>query len=136
MTSAATILGLFERAQEALGQACDADSAATRFAGAELAALRAAAAVVAARPAGRLGRTGPADVWLLAAASAPELGEWARYFAFVTRARRDRVSTRVSVREADDLLRDAESFLDEVAGVLGLPPVRDVPVRLAAVRSA
>ena len=53
----------------------------------------------------------------------PELSEWARHFAVITR-RMPLVESgriRVSVREADDLLRDAEAFLARAELVIGLP---------------
>ena len=43
---------------------------------------------------------------------------------------------RVSVREADDLLRDAEAFLARAELVIGLPARVDPTPRLAPVRSA
>jgi len=68
---------------------------------------------------------------------APELTEWSERFSAVT-GQRVGVETglvRVSAREADDLLRDAETFVDLAAARLGLPsahrPRRLVPVRTA-----
>jgi hypothetical protein len=103
-----------------------------RYAAAHLAALRAAAAVLAARaqPAGpggqgRQGRRSrrPTSAWVLLAQVAPELGEWAAFFAAGARKRAAAeagLSGAVSVREADDLLRDAETFLALVETTLGL----------------
>lgn len=95
-----------------------------RYATAHLAALRAAAAVLAARAHPAPGRRGrPTSVWTLLVRVAPELGEWATFFA-AGAARRaaaeagiPRVVTR---READDLLRDAERFVTVVEETLGL----------------
>ena len=53
---------------------------------------------------------------------APELTEWSAVFA--ASARRRPVVERggqISVRESDDLLRQAEVFLDITSGLLGLP---------------
>jgi hypothetical protein len=95
-----------------------------RYATAHLAALRAAAAVLAARarpvPA-RRGRL--TNVWVLLTMVAPELGEWAAYFAASAgkRAAAEAGIPRVvSAREADDLVRAAESFVSVVDLALGL----------------
>jgi SAV_6107-like HEPN len=99
-----------------------------RYAAAHLAALRAAAAVLAARAQptgpghGRQSRR-PTSAWVLLARVAPELGEWAAFFAAGARKRAAAeagLSGAVSVREADDLLRDAETFLALVETTLGL----------------
>lgn len=95
-----------------------------RYAAAHLAALRAAAAILAAwaRPApGRRGRV--TSVWTLLVMVAPELEEWADYFAMgaAKRAAAEAGIPRiVSTREADDLLRAAEQFVAVVEVVLGL----------------
>ncbi len=138
MSQAATTLALFERAHEAILLACAAESVAGRLHAAELAAQRGAAAVIAARADGRWRSAGPIALWEATAAAAPELGEWTQYFAAVTRRRQlvESGRVRMTVREADDLVRDAEAFLDRVAGVLGLPWTHDGAPRLAPVRSA
>jgi hypothetical protein len=95
-----------------------------RYAGAHLAALRAASAVLAARARPGPGRSRPASVWSLLATVAPELGEWAGFFAAGAAKRAAAaagVAHAVTVREADDLLRDAEQFLDLVEDLLGPP---------------
>ena len=107
-------------ARRGLLEATLADTAAARYAAAHLAALRAAAAVLAARarPNGR--RSGPRSVWLLLPRVAPELTEWAQFFA-VGSAKRSLAGAGVavvSVREADDLLRDAQAFCDLVANMI------------------
>jgi hypothetical protein len=95
-----------------------------RYAAAHLAALRAAAAILAAwaRPApGRRGRV--TSVWTLLVMVAPELEEWADYFAMgaTKRAAAEAGIPRVvSSREADDLLRAAEQFVAVVEVALGL----------------
>jgi SAV_6107-like HEPN len=65
-----------------------------------------------------------------AARIAPELTEWSAFFA-ATATRRAAVEAgrgdAVSVREADDLLRDAEAFMLVVNGLLGLPQDRVLP---------
>ncbi|GLY20637.1 SAV_6107 family HEPN domain-containing protein [Micromonospora sp. NBRC 101691] len=95
-----------------------------RYAAAHLAALRAAAALLAARA-----RPAPArrnritSVWVLLAGVAPELGEWATFFAAGAgkRAAAEAGIPRVvTAREADDLLRAAEQFVLVVETALGL----------------
>ncbi|WBB80002.1 SAV_6107 family HEPN domain-containing protein [Micromonospora sp. WMMD882] len=96
-----------------------------RYAAAHLAALRAAAALLAARA-----RPAPArrnritSVWVLLTGVAPELGEWATFFAAGAgrRAAAEAGIPRVvTAREADDLLRAAEQFVLVVETTLGLP---------------
>ncbi|GGL22709.1 hypothetical protein H9L10_06790 [Phycicoccus endophyticus] len=137
MPHAATTLDLLERSREALTSGYAASLASARYLDASLAALRAAAALVAARPAPEAPGSGPHDVWVLATRTAPELAEWAQRFAEVT-GQRVGVETglvHVVAREADDLLREAETFVDLVAARLGLP-VAPLHRRLAPVRSA
>lgn len=97
---------------------------AQRYALAHLAALRAAAAVLAcrARPA-RGRRSRPTSAWVLLAAVAPELAEWAGFFAAGAskRAAAEAGLPAVTAREADDLLRDAQTFLHVVEGALDQP---------------
>ena len=120
---AATLLGLSRRG---LLEAAAAPHPVDRFAAAHLAALRAAAAVLAcrARPAAGTGRRSrPTSAWVLLAAVAPELGEWAEFFAAGARKRAAAeagVPGAVTRREADDLLRDVETFLAVVETTLGL----------------
>ncbi len=95
-----------------------------RYATAHLAALRAAAAVLAAAPGRPRDRSPvPAAQRLGAArAVAPELGEWAAFFAAgaAKRAAAEAgVPAAVTEREADDLLRDAGAFLAVVETALG-----------------
>ncbi|WP_053202366.1 SAV_6107 family HEPN domain-containing protein [Jiangella muralis] len=124
-------LDLIEHARLCLAEAASAGHAGDRFAAAHLAALRAAAAVLAAkaRPAesgrgrGRRGH-GPRNVWDLLPGVAPELAEWAAFFganAGKRAAAQAGLPGAVTPREADDLLREADSFLGLVCVLLGLP---------------
>ena len=104
-----------------------------RYAAAHLAALRAAAALLAARArpsattSGRRARA--TSVWSLLAMVAPEFGDWAGYFALGAgkRAAAEAGIPRVvTAREADDLLRAAEQFVAVAESSLGLsyqPPL-------------
>jgi len=97
--------------------------AAPRYAHAHLAALRAAAAVLAARARPRRRGSGVRSAWVLLAEVAPELGEWAGFFAAGAGKRAAAeagLNGAVSDREADDLVRDAETFLALVARGLGV----------------
>ena len=91
-----------------------------RFVHAHLAALRAAAAVVAAhgRPSGR---RAPRNVWDMISAVAPELSGWATRFAAGARTRTSIEAGRfdaVTPEMAESLLCDAEDFVDEVRALL------------------
>lgn len=117
---AGTLLAL---ARRGLVEACTVATPGERYATAHLAALRVAAAVLAcrARP-GR--RTRPTSAWVLLADVAPELAEWAAFFAAGARKRAAAeagLPSAVTVREADDLVRDAQAFLTMVESSLGLP---------------
>ncbi|MCU1592017.1 MAG: uncharacterized protein JWP11_3273 [Frankiales bacterium] len=119
---AGTLLAL---ARRGLVEAMSTDRPGERYATAHLAALRAAAAVLAcrARPAAGPGRRSrPTSAWVLLAAVAPELGEWAAFFAAGARKRAAAeagLPSAVTPREADDLLRDAETFLSVIETTLG-----------------
>ena len=100
-----------------------APNGAERYAAAHLAALRAAAALLAVRTR-PVRRSSQRNVWVLLAQSAPELAEWAAFFAAGAgkRAAAEAGLTRVvSDREADDLTRDAETFRALVETTIGVP---------------
>ncbi|MEV4726646.1 SAV_6107 family HEPN domain-containing protein, partial [Micromonospora humida] len=115
---------LLTAARHGLAEAAQTRPDGLRYAAAHLAALRAAAALLAARarpaPARRRRIT---SVWVLLAGVAPELDEWSRYFAAAAgkRAAAEAGIPRVvNAREADDLLRAAEQFVTVVEQVLGV----------------
>src|SRR4051794_18360238 len=123
----ATTHSYLARAAESLSEAMTADEATTRYACAHVAALRAAAALLAprARPAVPARRKPQKNAWVLLAEVAPELAEWAGFFAAGAgkRAAAEAGSRRaVSDREADDLVRDAQRFVALVESSLGLIP--------------
>lgn len=119
------VLELLEAAQRGLTEAVLALRPPERYAIAHLAALRAAAAVLAARahPTRRTRPRGPRSAWVLLAEVSPELGEWAAFFAAGAgkRAAAEAGLDVVTAREADDLLRDVETFVALVEDTLGLP---------------
>jgi hypothetical protein len=111
-------------ARQGLREAAQTQADGLRFATAHLAALRAAAAVLAARarPEPRR-RNRVTSVWALLTTVAPELGEWAAFFAAGASKRAAAeagIPRAVSAREADDLIRAAEQFVEVVAAALGL----------------
>lgn len=115
---------LLALAQLGLAEAALTPADGLRYATAHLSALRAAAAVLAARarPEPRR-RNRLTSVWTLLAAVAPEMGEWAAFFAAGASKRAAAeagIPRAVTTREADDLTRAAEEFVEVVAGALGL----------------
>ncbi len=120
-------LALLAQARRALVEASTMERPSERYSTAHLAALRAAAAVLAARARPVAAKSHrpkrPTSAWRLLCAVAPELVEWAGFFAAgaAKRAAAEAGLPRaVTAREADDLLRDAETFLAVVETTLGL----------------
>jgi len=115
-------------ARQGLIEAAAAATPGERYAAAHLSALRVAAAVLACRARPERGtpsvrRARPTSAWVLLAVVAPELAEWATFFAAGATKRANAeagLPSAVSAREADDLLRDAEAFLVMVEGSVGL----------------
>ena len=134
---ASTLLAL---SRQGLAEAGATTAPGQRNALSHLAALRAAAAVLScrARPTGPAGATGsagatgpvgatgakrgrPRSAWVLLCSVAPELTEWAEFFAAGARKRAAAeagLTGVVTPREADDLLRDAQAFLSVVETTL------------------
>jgi hypothetical protein len=125
-TLPATTHSYLIRSAESLSEAVAARDVATRYACAHVAALRAAAALLAARARPEAGRRrAQRNAWVLLAEVVPELAEWAAFFAAgaAKRAAAEAGSTRAATeREADDLVRDADRFLALVEQTLGLTP--------------
>lgn len=126
------------RARSALAEAELAERPSDRYLAAHLTALRVVAVVLthrarsgtARRPGGR-----PRNAWRMLAEVAPELAEWAAFFA-ATQAKRDAVragaTSIVSAREADDLVRDVEAFLRLVERAVGFSAIRIRSLDVAA----
>jgi hypothetical protein len=113
--------GLLAQAETGLADAELEDNSAQRFATAYLAALRGAAALLALRGRPHRARSRPMSVWTLLSSVAPELREWAAFFAScsATRASVQAGITRaVSTRSADDLTRQTGQFLELVARMI------------------
>lgn len=91
------------------------DHPADRYVAAHRAAEQLALVVISALP-GRV--RGRHDVWDLLASRAPHLAEWAAFFGYLsTRVQVVAAGERAIVgeREADDLVRDLERFVTDVA---------------------
>ena len=121
------------RAAASLQEAITTPDVGMRYATAHVAALRATAALLAARARPTTPVRGRAraqrNAWVLLAEVAPELAEWATFFSAgaAKRAAAESGSRRaVTEREADDLVRDADRFLGIVEESLGL--TRHVPI--------
>ncbi|MFD9716961.1 SAV_6107 family HEPN domain-containing protein [Streptomyces sp. NPDC059076] len=144
-TAPPAALDLLAQARTGLDEAATLDVPNERYARAHLAALRTAAAVLAARghpdgsPAGppasgsasrRGRRAGIRTAWELLPETAPELAEWSTLFASGA-ARRARAEAGIagaaSSRDADGLLRDAALFLRLVERMLIVQPVLPLP---------
>jgi hypothetical protein len=141
-----------QRARSSLAEAELARRPSDRYLAAHLAALRVVAIVLAYRAPATTGRsTGrsrstsrplsngrppsngrPQNAWRMLAEVAPELAEWAAFFA-ATEGKRDAIragaTSIVSAREADDMVRDATAFLRLVERAVGFSGVRDGAVR-------
>ncbi|MER5887681.1 SAV_6107 family HEPN domain-containing protein [Streptomyces sp. NPDC001941] len=132
-TAPPAALDLLAQARHGLDEAAALPFPNERYATAHLAALRTAAAVLAAR-----GRPEPTprkrarirSAWEVLPEIAPELTEWSALFASGA-ARRARAEAGIrnaaSAREADDLLRDAAVFLRLVERMLVLQPALPRP---------
>ncbi|MFD7325611.1 SAV_6107 family HEPN domain-containing protein [Streptomyces sp. NPDC059875] len=128
-TAPPAALDLLAQARAGLEEAAGHDAPNERYATAHLAALRTAAAVLAAR--GRP-ETNPRkrarirSAWEVLPEIAPELTEWSALFASGA-SRRARAEAGIpgaaSSRDADDLIRDAAMFLRLVERLLVLQPV-------------
>ena len=139
-TASPAALDLLTQAHLGLTEAAGLDAPHERYATAHLAALRTAAAVLAAR--GRpedtpRRRRRIRSVWEVLPELAPELAEWSALFAAGAdrRARAEAgIAAAASPRQADDLLRDAGIFLRLVERMLLLrPAAADVPAPRAAI---
>ncbi|HET7328364.1 MAG TPA: SAV_6107 family HEPN domain-containing protein [Nocardioidaceae bacterium] len=117
----ATAVTALLRARSALDEAAAATEPTQRYATAHVAALRATAALLAVRthPSPRRGQR---NAWSLLARVAPEMAEWATFFAAGAGKRAAAeagLSRLVSARDADDLVRDVERYLLVVQRSLG-----------------
>jgi len=128
-------LSLLRTGRQGLAEAEAEADPGTRYICAHLAALRAAAAIVAARGEPGTGgrRRRPRSVWELLPQVEPTLAEWAAFFA-ASAAKRAAAEAGLpraaTAREADDLLRDAAVFLSVAERALGLDGEPMLPLSL------
>ncbi len=118
-------LDLLDLAHCGLTAAAATTVPAERYAAAHLAALRSASAVLAVRTRPVEIRRRPRSAWVLLSQVAPELTEWAAFFAAGAGKRAAAeagIRAAVSAREADDLLRDTETFIAVIETTLGVSP--------------
>ena len=133
----ATVLSLLDQARRGLAEASAEADPGTRYICAHLAALRAAAAIVAARgePGTGSRRRRPRSVWELLPQVEPTLSEWAAFFA-ASAAKRAAAEAGLpraaSAREAEDLIRDARTFLSVAERALGIDSQGRFPLRPAS----
>jgi hypothetical protein len=131
------VLNLLDTARRGLAEADAESDPGTRYICAHLAALRAAAAIVAARGEPGTGgrRRRPRSVWELLPQVEPALAEWAAFFA-ASAAKRAAAEAGLpraaTAREAEDLLRDAETFLAVAERALGVDSQPMLPLRPAS----
>lgn len=113
-----------ERSAESLREAIMCSDVPQRYALAHVSALRATAALLAARAQPMpVARRRQKNAWVLLTEVAPEFQEWAVFFSSGAQKRSaaEAGSRRaVTEREADDLVRDADRFLALVETSLGL----------------
>ncbi|MEV7029743.1 SAV_6107 family HEPN domain-containing protein [Streptomyces sp. NPDC093272] len=134
-TAPPAALDLLTQAHAALDEAVLLDTPNERYATAHLAALRTAAAVLAARARPETSprrRARIRSAWEVLPEVAPELTEWSALFASGAgrRARAEAgIQGAAGRRDADDLIRDVEMFLRLVERMLILQPVLPQPRR-------
>ncbi|MFE9935579.1 SAV_6107 family HEPN domain-containing protein [Streptomyces hirsutus] len=132
-TAPPAALDLLAQARAGLDEATVLDTPNERYATAHLAALRTAAAVLAARgrpEASSRARSKIRSAWEVLPEIAPELTEWSALFASGAprRARAEAgIRGAASGRDADDLIRDVAMFLRLVERMLVLQPLLPQP---------
>ncbi|MFF9487917.1 SAV_6107 family HEPN domain-containing protein [Streptomyces sp. NPDC014676] len=139
-TAPPAALDLLAQARAGLDEAAVLETPNERYATAHLAALRTAAAVLAARgrpEASPRARARIRSAWEVLPEIAPELTEWSALFASGAgrRARAEAgIQGAATVRDADDLIRDVAMFLRLVEQMLVLQPVLPLPGARGAAR--
>jgi SAV_6107-like HEPN len=129
------------RARSCLAEAELAKRPSDRYLAAHLSALRVVAIVLTYRASSKIGRSAgrPQNAWRMLAEVAPELAEWAAFFA-ATESKRDAIragaTSIVSAREADDLVRDARAFLRLVERAVGFSAVSESAVPESVLNAA
>ncbi|MFC0861034.1 SAV_6107 family HEPN domain-containing protein [Sphaerimonospora cavernae] len=127
-----TVLAHLADARARLADATAALTPASRYVSAHLAALRAAAGILAARPRPTDGRRRRLrSAWELLPEVEPQLADWAAYFAVsaTKRAAAEAGLVRaVTPTDAEELIVEADRFVGEVESILGLPGRPSLPM--------
>lgn len=131
----APVRELLERSRDTLVGACRTTDASERYIDAHLGALRAGAALLARFSPPPTRRAKPQNVWQALPVVLPELAEWAQFFAGAAsvRAQIGRGGY-VGTRQADDMLRQAEMFLEIAQDRLGVPITVPLPELITPAR--
>lgn len=104
-------------AHRGLDRSMQAGDIADRYAAAHLGALRGAAALLATRPKPTARALKHASVWVLMAKVAPELEEWANYFAAGSAKRKAAeagITRLISDQDATEMVRQTSDFLEVI----------------------
>jgi hypothetical protein len=127
-----TVLAHLGDARTCLADATMGRTPADRYVSAHLAALRAAAAILAARPRPMDGRKRRLrSAWELLPEAEPKLADWAAFFAVSATKRAAAEAGLVRVvtpRDAEELIAEADRFVGEVEAILGVPGQSALPM--------
>ncbi|MBO4272549.1 SAV_6107 family HEPN domain-containing protein [Microbispora triticiradicis] len=126
------VLARLADARACLADATVGPTPADRYVAAHLAALRAAAGILAARPRPMDGRRRRLrSAWELLPEVEPKLADWAAYFAMsaTKRAAVEAGMVRaVTQNDADEIIAEADRFVGEIESILGLPGRPTLPM--------
>ncbi|WP_165436495.1 SAV_6107 family HEPN domain-containing protein [Amycolatopsis suaedae] len=114
-------VSLLTQARREHGEATRQTDPVERYTGSYYSALRAAAAVLAARGRPHRGRARPASVWVLLDSTVPELGEWAAYFdshSATHAAAQAGLARKVTADLAAELHEQSGRFLEVARGLV------------------
>jgi len=129
---AATTQATLQAARQFLAEPAEATHPGVRYSNAHLAALRAAAAVLAARETVEPPRRGkPRTAWERLSAAEPLFRDWAAFFAAGAPKRAAAeagLPNAVTPIEADELCHDAEVFVTLVEDTLGVATQQALPI--------
>ncbi|ETK36314.1 SAV_6107 family HEPN domain-containing protein [Microbispora sp. ATCC PTA-5024] len=127
-----TVLAHLADARACLADASVGPTPADRYVSAHLAALRAAAGILAARPRPMDGRRRRLrSAWELLPEAEPKLADWAAYFAVSATKRAAAEAGMVRVvtpTDAEELIAEADKFVGEVESILGVPGKPTLPM--------
>lgn len=128
---APSAMSLLRTARLGLAEAAEETAPSLRYVTAHLAALRAAAAVLATRAEPGGGRRKPRSTWDLLSEADPTLTEWASFFAAGAPKRAAAeagLPNAVAPHEADDLLRESQTFVALIETHLGIQTQPTLPI--------